>query len=132
MGIQKRAKTDDFGKEINAKTSKTVKQALKEILTTIVSSRSLTPESFVTLHLGGKQVPWPAMSARNRKIADDVVDKINKELNKIPTFSQSFEILAVFTDDANIRQKFVERIAYPHVMALIAYIDAKRRTLVRG
>ena len=128
----KKLKLNHFQENIHEKISNTKKKVVKEILTTIIGSGHLSPDAFINLHITAKQAVLPVMNERNKKIAQNIMVAINEDLSRIPTLFQSFETLADFTNDPDVRKKFVEGVACSHVLALLAYLDNTRRSLIQS
>jgi hypothetical protein len=125
-------KLNHFQEHAQEKISNTKKNVIKEILTTIIGSGDLSPSVFMSLHVTGKQTALPVMNVRNKKISENIVLAIEEDLSRIPTLSQSFETLADFTNDPDVRKKFVKGIAFSHILPLVAYLDKTRRSLIQS
>ena len=125
-------RANDFHKAVNEKILITQKIVLRELLQTIIGAQTLSPEAFVEEYANEKSTSLPAMSEMNRKFFEKILDVIYREVNRIPSITCSFEMLADCVDDADVGKKLVKKTALPHVLALIADIDKCKKSFIRN
>ena len=120
----------DFQQAIAEKIATTEKNVIKEILLTIIGARALSPDEFVKLYIKRSTSNLPAMSETNRKFFKKIMLDIRKRVHQIPTLTLSFAILAEFMQDQDVERKFIESVAFSHVLELIAYIDKSKKSML--
>ena len=120
----------DFQKDITSKVALIQKKVVKEIILTIIGGRELSPDEFVKIHIKKNAGALPAMSDANSKLFKKIIISIRNEIHRIPSITISFGMLAEFMQDPNVEEKFVESVAYPYVLDLIAYIDKSKKSLM--
>ena len=125
------AKVRQFQQTITEKIAFMQKEIIKKVLSTILESPSLTPEAFVERY-SSLQIPvLPKMSESNRKFLKKTMESVYNEIDKIPTLSQSFEMLADFTNNVNIKKEFIEKIALPHALTFIAEVNNLKKSFIQ-
>lgn len=102
---------------------------IMDVVSSIIASQSMTPEVFIHKFVIVKEGPLFGVDERVNRFFQKVVASADLGLNA-PVLTQGFLMLEAYTKDSTIRQKIVESIAYPTVVALVAELDALKPTII--
>lgn len=117
-------------KEVADKLRKTTNKIVKDVITVLVTSKSVSVNAFIDTHVLKKDHNLSKLNQRTQKFSQQLLAIVNEDLNKIPTLSQSFDALASYVKDPDVRRKLVTGIALPSIKELVLDFDAVKTSII--
>lgn len=117
-------------KEVADKLRKTTNKIVKDVITVLVASKSISVNAFIDTYVLKQDHDLSKLDQRTQKFSQQLLAVVNEDLNKIPTLSQSFNALASYVKDPHIRQKLVTGIALPSIKELVLDFDAIKTSII--
>lgn len=116
--------------EVADKLRKTTNQIVKDVITVLVKSKSISVHSFIEEYVLKQDNDLSKLDRRTQLFSQQMLAVVNEDLNKIPSLSQSFDALASFIKDPHIRAKLVSGIALPSIKKLVLDLDAIKTSII--
>jgi translation initiation factor 2B subunit (eIF-2B alpha/beta/delta family) len=116
--------------DVADKLTKTTIKVTRDFLLLMISSHKMDAKTFVDTHVTPKQAPLSQIDERTSKFFQKMMQAVNEQIDQFPSYLESFVKLQQATEDADIRKKLLEGIAFPSVKELITDLDGIKPSII--
>lgn len=100
----------------------------QDVVSVLIASKAIPVNVFIDRHV--QTINLSKLDLRTQKFSHKLVAVVNEDLNKIPSLTHSFDLLASYAKDSFIREKLITGIALPTIQALIQDFDSIKPSIV--
>ncbi|MCE2982235.1 MAG: hypothetical protein LW832_01590 [Parachlamydia sp.] len=108
----------------------TVKNATMELLQTISQAGRLGPHAFVEKYVTSKQAPLSHLDERTSQFFHKMMGAVNEQLKPFSNVLATFEVIGIMINMPNLKDKYVQGIAFPHIQQLYNEFEAVNKSIV--